>query len=379
MKKNLALIYRLSFIIFAIWGLFEYMGYTYRPQALLGFTPLVDILCLICIGAIFILSLKAVPKGPMITFKGLCTLLSVILLILHSEIITSFFTSGWITAVLLPVMMILDWLFFDKKGSFSPRDLLIWLGLLAGLLLLLNFVFGNVPWLSDIVSFLKNPSNLLKLLAGLIGASLIMYLLDSLFGGGLGKGSEKFNSTLFRLIFLVLEGYCFIQIAASSLGKFISSIKYYSLCINFLCFLCIAVLVIRSFFVKTSKNSEIYTRIKAGLATGAALLPLFFGLYGGVVWDGGVVCTLLCVICPIYMVADCLLFDRKNTYFAYDPCLWLSVPLIHFGITYYILRPFCGLETYSHIPYSSYAMLGMGIFAALVVGYVLFCINKMKK
>ncbi len=376
MKKNISLIYRLCFIIFALWGLFEYSGYTVNPYALLGFVPMVITLCAICIAVVFILSLKAVPKGAMLVVKGLCTLLAVIVLIMNSHIILSFFTNGWITGVLLPIMMISDWLLFDKKGSFSPRDLLIWLGVLAGLLLLLNYVFGDIPWLSDIISFLRNPENLLRLLLGIGACALLMYLIDSIFGGG---GSESFNSLLLRLAFLLAEGYCFREIAASSLGRFITSLKYYSLFINFLCFLCIAVLVIRSIFVKSSKNSEIYTRIKNGLASSIAVLPVFFGMYGDSIFGGGTVCLLLCVVCPLLMIADCLLFDRKNSVKAYDPCIYVVIPLIHFVITYYILRPLAGLTTYSHISYPPYAMLGMGLMVVLAVGYILFVVNKIKK
>ena len=376
MKKNISLIYRLCFIIFAVWGLFEYSGYTATPTLLLGFVPMVVFLSLTCITIVFIMSLKSVPKGAMLTVKSICTLLSVIVLIMNFEIIFNFFTKGWITGVLLPVMMVLDWLLFDKKGSFSPRDFLIWLGAVAGLLLLINYFFGNVPWLSDIVNFLRNPENLFKLITGLLGTALFMYLLDSVFGKG---GSERFNSILLRLLFLVLEGYCYVQIAASSLGRFISSLKYYSLCINFLCFLCIAVLVIRSIFVKSSKNSELYTRIKNGLASGIAVLPLFFGMYGGQIFDGGIVCILLCIVCPLLMVIDCLLFDRKNSVKAYDPCLYVIVPLIHFVITYFVLRPFTGLSTYDHLPYPPFAMLGMGIASVIAIGYVLFLLNKTKK
>ena len=376
MKKNISLFYRLCFIIFALWGLFEYSGYTFSSTALLGFVPMVITLCEVCIAVIFILSLKSVPKGAMLMVKGLCTLLSVIVLIMHGSIILSFFTNGWITGVLLPIMMILDWLLFDKKGSFTPKDLLIWLGIIAGLLLLLNYVFGNLPWLSDFINFIRNPKNLLNLILGVAGAALLMYIIDAIFGGG---GSEKFNSILLRTAFLILEGYCFVQIAASSLGRFITSLKYYSLYINFLCFLCVAVLVLRSIFVKSSKNGELYTRIKNGLASAIGLLPLFFGMYGGDIFGGGTVCILLCAVCPLLMVADCLLFDRKNSLKAYDPCLYVIVPLIHFAITYFILRPLAGLTTYSHIPYPPYAMLGMGITSVIVIGYVLYAVNKIKR
>ncbi len=376
MKKNISLFYRLCFVIFALWGLFEYSGYTFNPSVLLGFVPMVISLCLVCIAVIFILSLKCVPKGAILTFKGLCTLLSVIVLIMHGGIFSNFFTNGWITGVLLPVMMILDWLLFDKKGSFTPKDLLIWLGSIAGLLLLVNFVFGNLPWLNDFISFLRNPKNLLNLILGILGAALLIYLIDAIFGNG---GSEKFNSILLRTAFLILEGYCFVQIASSSLSKFIISLKYYSLCINFLCFLCICVLILRSIFIKSSKNSGLYTRIKNGLATGIALLPLFFGMYGGDIFGGGTVCILLCAVCPLLMIADCLLFDRKNSLKAYDPCIFIIVPVIHFVITYFVLRPMAGLTTYSHIPYSPFTAIGMGIVSTIIIGYVLYAVNKIKR
>lgn len=375
MKKNLSYIYRLCFIIFAIWGIFEHTEYTFSPEKLFRFVPTVIFACLICITIVFILSLKSVSKGAILSVKGFCTLLSVIVLVLNGGIIFDFFTKGWILGVLLPVMMITDWLIFDKKGGFSFKNLLMWLGIIIVGLLLINYAFGSMPFLSDIIEFLKNPENLTKLALGLGGAALAMYILDALLSG---SPLDKL-SVIFRPLFLVLEAYCFKQTANHSMGNFITELKYYSLFINFLCFLCIAVLVIRSVFVKASKNSEIYTRIKNGLAAAAAVLPVFFGMYGGDIFGGGAVCIILCAVCPLMMVADCLLFDRKNTLKVYDPCLYVIVPLVHFAVTYFVLRPFYGLTTYSHISYPAFVMLGMGTATVLALGYALFAINKIRQ
>lgn len=373
MQKTLSLIYRLSFIIFALWGLLEYSGYAPNPAALLGFTPLVIGICTVCILAVFLFSLKNQPPVILTKIKGVCTLLAVLVLILHLDIALSFFTSGWITGVLLPLMMILDWLFFDKKGSFSARDLLIWLGLLAGLLLLLGSIFKDIPWLQDIVGFLQNPDTLMRLIGGVIAASLLMYILDGLLGG------SKLNATLLRFIFLVLEGFCFVKIANASLGRFLSSMQYYSLFINFLCFLCVAVVVMRDLLGKSGKSTGLLPRIKACLGSGMALLPIFFGGYGTTVWDGGIICTLLCIVCPVLIIADCLLFDRKNSYKPYDPLWWLVPAVVHFTFSYFILRPFFRLETYSYLPYSPFAFFGMGILAQVIIGYALFAVNNAKR
>ena len=377
MKKHIALIYRLAFILFAVWGLTEYMGYSWQPERLLGFAPLTDLLCLIIILIIFIFTLKKEPAKAFYEIKGALTLLAFMVLIIHSHMFFRFFTGGYITAVLLPFMMLLDFLFFDKKGNFSPRDLIIWLAL-AALVAALAGLF-DFPWLSDISDFLKDKDNLIKLLLGTLFAALLMYLLSCLFGGGVSKGTEAFNAMLLRLIFLILEGWCYAKIAGASLGTFIKSLKYYSLFINFLCFLCIAVTVLYSTITLSSKKSSVFPRIKVCLAADAVLLPIFFGVYEGSIFGNGLVCWLLCIVCPLIMLADCLFFDRKGAYRPLDPFLWLIIPTLHFLLTYFVLRPYFGLTTYYHVPYNAFALFGTGMAVLLAIGYFIFIINSFIK
>lgn len=376
MKKHIALIYRFAFILFAFWGLAEHMGYAWQPQNLLGFAPLTDLLCLLCILFIFIFTLKKEPTKLLFEIKGVLTMLAFIVLIINSDMIGRLFSEGYIISVLLPLMMILDFLFFDKKGSFSPHDLLIWLALAAGLLSLAAFL--NLPWLADISAFLKDRDNLIKLILGVLAAAGLMYLISSIFGGKMSKGSESFNASFLRLIFLLLEAWCFVQIAHSSLGQFIRSLKYYSLFINFLCFLCIAVTVMNSVFKAKSAASP-FPRIKACLATDSVLLPLFFGVYEGSIFGNGLVCWILCIICPLIILADCLFFDKKGSYRPYDSFLWLIIPTAHFILTYFVLRPYYGLATYYHVPYNAFALFGVGMGTALVIGYFLYVINSFIK
>ena len=377
MKKHIALIYRFAFIFFAVWGLTEYMGYSWQPERLLGFAPLTDLLCLIIILLIFILTLKKEPAKAFFEIKGALTLLAVMVLIINSHMFFKFFTDGYITTVLLPFMMLLDFLFFDKKGNFSPRDLIIWLALTA-LLAALAGLF-DLPWLSDISAFLKDKDNLAKFLLGTLAVALAMYLLSCLLGGNVSKGTEAFNAMLLRLIFLVLEGWCYVGIAGSSLGKFIKSLKYYSLFINFLCFLCIAITALYSALTLNSKKSSVFPRIKACLAADAVLLPIFFGVYEGSIFGNGLICLLLCIVCPLIMLADCLFFDHKGAYRPLDPFLWLIIPTLHFLVTYFVLRPYFGLTTYYHVPYNAYALFGVGMAVLLVIGYFMYIINSFIK
>ena len=232
MKKNISLLYRLTFIIFAVWGLIEYCDETTSIFSQLAhFAPAVILLCLLCIIPVFILSLKNTSPAFLIEIKGGITLLSSFLLIMYSHLFFAFENSKWILCILLPIMLILDWLLFDKKGSFMPRDLIIWLGIFAGIILLSFFM--DIPFLSDILNFLKTSDNLFKLIFSLLGLSLILYLLDSLMGSS-KKNNQLFNSTLLRLIFIFLEIFCIWDISSSQLTRFINSFKYYSLFINFL-------------------------------------------------------------------------------------------------------------------------------------------------
>ena len=77
--------------------------------------------------------------------------------------------------------------------------------LAAGLLSLAAFL--NLPWLADISAFLKDRDNLIKLILGVLAAAGLMYIISSIFGGKMSKGSESFNASFLRLIFLLLEAY----------------------------------------------------------------------------------------------------------------------------------------------------------------------------
>ncbi len=371
MKKIISLIYRLSFIIFSLWGLFEYCGG--NTKKLTNFVPLVDIICLICILAIFFISLKTSPSPIVLKIKGGCTLLAFTVILLSSDMLLAFSLKGWITAILLPVMMMLDWLFFDKKGSFSPKDLLSWLGALAAILAFL-YLIG----LKDLLIFFADPSVLLKLIAGLAAMALLMYILDALLGGGISKNSERFNTILFRVIFLILEGWCFVQISDYNMRKFLSSLEYYSVFVNFLCFLCIAVIVLISIFKHKNKGSSL-PRIKGALATSALILPLFSAIYGHCVFNDTLVYILLCFICPLLMAADCIVFDSSSVYEPYDPFIWLSVPAVHFVAVYILLRPLGITNFLTTLPQNPLILFAFGIVAALALGYGFFFINKAKK
>ena len=373
LKKTLSYIYRLCYIIFSLWGLIEYVSV--RGGSFLEFIPLINIICLIVMLCVFILSLKGKIPRFLSNIKCICTLLALILPIMNTHIITAFFTKGWILAVLTPLMFLLDWLLFDKKGSFSLYDLLVWLLSVAGILLLLNWLLGDIPFLTDIINFLRNPKTLLPLIICLALAGILMYLIDALFSGK----NLNLSSNMLRIIFIALEIYCFAEISNLSLGVFIKNLKYYSLFINFLCFLCVAIIFIRGLFVKSAKTSGLLIRIKGCLATSCALLPMFFGIYGGVIWDGKTICFSLCIVCPIIIIADCVLYDRHYSYKAFDPLIWTIIPALHFILTYFILRPLALLDTYSHIPYNGVSVFFCAIFMQVITGYILYFLTKLKK
>ena len=373
MKKTLSYIYRLCYIIFALWGLTQYTILSGRTAA--GFIPLVNILCLTVMLIVFFLSLKGKIPRFLNNIKCICTILALILPVMNIGIISSFFSEGWILSVLTPLMLLLDWLLFDKKGSFSLYDLLVWLLSVAGILLLLNWLLGDMPFLADIINFLRNPKTLLPLIMCLALAGLFMYLFDALFGGK----NLNINSGLLRIIYLILEIYCFVKISGLSLGVFIGNLKYYSLFINFLCFLCVAIIFIRGMFIKSSKTTGLLLRVKGCLATSGALLPMFFGIYGGVIWDGKTLCFLMCIICPVILFADCILYDRRSSYKSYDPLLWIIIPTLHFVLTYFILKPLAILDTYSHIPYNAISVFVCGVFMQIITGYILYFMSKLKK
>lgn len=373
MKKTLSYIYRLCYIIFALWGLIEYVSV--NGGNFLEFIPLVNTLCLIVMICVFVLSLKGKIPRLLSNIKCIFTLLALILPVMNSQMITAFFTKGWILSVLTPLMLLLDWLLFDKKGAFSFHDLLIWLISIAGILLFANWFLGDIPFLTDIINLLRNPKTLLPIIMCLALAGIFMYLIDALLGGK----TIKINSGLLRIVFLIIEIYCFAEISNLSLSVFIKNMKYYSLFINFLCFLCVATIFIRGIFIKSAKTTGLLLRIKGCVATSCALLPMFFGIYGNTIWDGKTVCFLICIICPVIILADCVLYDRSSSYKPYDPLIWTLVPTFHFILTYFILRPLFALTTYSHIPYSAVLVFVCAIFMQVITGYILYFLSKIKK
>ena len=77
MRKTVALIYRFIFILFSVWGICQYIGFNILSISanIMNFTFFVDLLCFICITAVFIVSVRRSPGFALQTFKNIFDIL----------------------------------------------------------------------------------------------------------------------------------------------------------------------------------------------------------------------------------------------------------------------------------------------------------------
>ena len=375
MKKTVSIIFRLAFLVFGIWAILENVSFNILSviPSLSNFTVFSNTLCIITIGIVFFVSLKKTPGAWLTHIKGVCTLLAWLIFLLNSSILIHGISTDWILKIFLPIMMILDWLFFDSKGRLKLSDLLLWLaGLIAlvtGFIYLLSKLFGMDDFL-NMAGLGSHLSTLLNLLPYLLGIGFLMYLLDNLFSKKGKKNSRELLKMIFRLCFIILEIFSFYILSGAQLPTFLASLRHYPALINFLCLLCITVLVIYQFFGSGKRSEEGFPRLKA-LFTISILALLLIVIFIIKTHRGlGIVDTIHFIIAPIMMLLDLILFDYKKSYRGFDPIVWISIPVLY-SILNIAFR-------FSDISYYSVVTLFGGFGILILIGYLFFFIGKIK-
>lgn len=163
-KNRLAsVIYKLALIIICLIGILFNTGMlngSFVPYILLYYSVISNIVCLIFFIVSAIVTARAIsrrgPYGPVRMaphFKGAIVMSMVLTMLLFLfTIMQSSFASASLFVILsnvvmhliVPLMVILDWALFDKKGRFFPSDPIIWLVIPIGyyMVLLLGAQFG---------------------------------------------------------------------------------------------------------------------------------------------------------------------------------------------------------------------------------------------
>lgn len=383
MKKSAAMIYRFIFIFFSIWGLFLELGFYVLNMSpkILNLTFLCDVLSFLCILAVFVTSISHRPGKMLRAFKYMLTLCSAVLLIINFRSVFGIFNNAWILKFLLPAMMVVDWLLFDKKGEFSFTELL---AVLAGAILLafllaviLNKLFGVENFL-ELMGLPTDFNGILKLLGMLGGLGLLMYLLDFL-TNSFGKKNFKSQFAFFyRLAFLALEAYALIVSMGYKMIDFLYALRSYHILINFFCFICISVVLIYSLikYKSLKRNSTPFPRLKAGLSVCVMVVTAAFLIY-----SDNTIYTLseliLIYICPIMMFLDWLMFDYKGDLKIYDPFLWVLIPVIYFAVANTYFMPING-AVHNKVFALSQPEMFLGFFASISAGgYIVYIIDKL--
>ena len=353
MKKTVALIYRLIFVIVSVWSLWSWLG-GFSVAAFSDLSVLSDTVNAVVAGAIFLWSIKSAPPEVLLKTKAVFASFAAAVLFMNRS---SFFAPAdiwWIINILLPFMAVLDWILFDKKGLLKIWDLILWLLAAFGLMAILGF---------DVDRML---SALLPALA-FLG---LMLLSGNLFSGK--KPKKGLLSLLLEVGFLALECYGFYLLTDVSVEVFVAKLREYTAISNLIAFAVVAVSVIIK-LVGFKKVDAYLCRIK-GCAV--ILLIVAFMLYMWILKDayGGYMARyhlVHSIICPAVLLLDFVCFDSKGHLRWFDP-LWWCLPVLAYGVF---------LLYFPYPVYKDVVWLTFFFFCAISVlcGYVLFGTDKIKE
>lgn len=376
MRQTLSMIYRLGFILFFIWAALENAFFSIGGlvASFSDLTVLADTVSFLCILVVFICSVTGNIPVVLLRLKAVCTALAVFVLMVNFPVWFLPGVSGWILKVLLPFLLFLDWLLFDKKGFFRPFDPLLWLlgiVLLYGLWSLLAKHFLDLNFL---LNFLDGKENLIRTLLSTLAAGVLMYLLDRIFSG---KGTTKLwdiISFLYRILFLCLEAWALSAVGGYSLTHFFLSLKNFGLLFNFLSFLCIAVVLIVCLIrFRSLHSSTPFPRVKGAFTASAVVVLIGYHFIlkgGGGISHNDAASLILHYIGPVMVIFDWILFESKGKFKPADPLWWSAAPVLYGFILFisghlfqiYPSLGFYGLET----------ILTFGILGVVACGYAVY-------
>ena len=382
-KKTISLIYRFIFIVFSVWGICQHIGFNILRMSvkMYDFTFVVDVMSFLCILAVFIVSITRSTGKLLQTFKNILTFCSIMILASNFYLVNGAMTYKWILGVLLPFMMVLDWVLFDKKGSLNFYDPLLWL--LASLLLIgiLSFLFNIVFGIDDFwntLGLFSDKNDFLRLILKALGLGFLLYLADCIINAIKRKSFSKTFALIYRLLFIALEIYALSKYVGTTLVSLLSNIKYYLVLTNFLCVICICVLIIYNVIkfksLKRTKNPFPSLKGSFTLAILSSMMATFF--FGRSFLSFDLPEMILNYIAPIMMLIDWFMFDYKGMFFAYDPLLWALIPLGYYIIAMIypsIISAYPGIYNL----YNLELITGV-IITVLIIGYGIYIVDRIK-
>lgn len=383
LKKTVSLIYRFIFIVFSVWGICQHIGFNILRMSvkMFDFTFVVDVMSFLCIIAVFVVSVTRSPGIILRTFKNILTFCSIMILASNFYLINGAMSYKWILGVLLPFMMVLDWVLFDKKGDLNFYDPLLWL--IASLILIgiLSFLFNIVFGIDDFwktLGLFSDKNDFIKLISKALGLGFLLYLIDCISNAIKKKSFSKTFALIYRLLFIALEVYALSRYVGTTLINLLSNIKYYLVLTNFLCVICICVLIIYNLikFKSLKRTKNPFPSLKGAFTVAILSSMMATLLLGRSILSFDLPELILNYIAPIMMFLDWLMFDYKGVFLAYDPLLWASIPVGYYIIAIIypnLISPYPGI-------YNLYnPELITGVFVTvLAIGYGIYIVDRVK-
>ena len=381
LKRTIALIYRFIFIIFSVWGICQHIGFNILSISfkILNFTFLINVLSLICITAVFVVSVTRGIGVILRTFKNILTFCAIMILLGNTSIMGGTMSYQWILGVLLPLMLVIDWLLFDKKGKLNIYDPFLWL--LGALLLigLLSLLFKNILGIDNFlqaIGLFNNKNELFELLGKALGIGIIMFIFDSILTAFKKKSFKKTFALIYRLIFLALEVYAFVHHIGTELPELLSGVKYYYVLTNFLCAVCIAVLVVYNLikFKSLKRTQNPFPELKGAFTVAILSSMLATLMLGRSMLSFTFSQMIFNYIAPLMMLFDWVLFDTKGRFEIFDPLIWTLIPAGYyiFALIYPdVISVYPGIYNM----YNPELILG-ALVTVLVIGYIIYVADK---
>jgi len=383
MKRTVALIYRFIFILFSVWGIAQKLGFNilWLTARIMNFTLLIDILCFLCILVVFVVGITHKPTQLLMAIKTALTFCAGLVLLENINIFKTGLTYEWILGILLPTMMIIDWLVFDDKGRICLKDLLIWIGVAAALLLgtalLLKTLFGiDDVW--NVLGMFDDWRGLGNLLLKCISIAAFLYIFDCLWSALMRRKYDSAFSLIYRIIFLLLQGYAIFNTLGNKMTSFLYGLRYYHILINFLCAVLIAVVLIYNLvkFKSVRKCATPFPRLKGAFTIASVFITGAHIVFCGRVFQMPFCEIIFYYIAPIMMLFDWVLFDRKGGFRLMDPFVWLVIPFTYFIAAKIYLIPYMGVNyVIFHQKQPDTAVICAG--AILIGGYALYLADKL--
>lgn len=383
MKKTVSMIYRFVFILFAVWGICQKVGANIIAWTweILDFPIFVDFLCFLCILCVFIIRITRKPGKLICGIKACLTLCAVVVLLTNSSMLRMGISYDWVMRILLPIMMIADWLIFDDRGRFRLYDPFLWLCgaflTAAALGAILKNIFGLDNYL-DLLGIFKNKKELADMLLKALVIGLAMYLLDVLGGAFKKKGFKNIFALIYRLVFLALEIFAFLNAVGREITDLLTAFRYYEIITNFLCAVCIAVVLIYNVvkFGSLKTGTSPFPRLKTAFTVCILVNTVAHIAYNTNFSALSISYIIFYLIAPIMMAIDWIVFDYKGSIEIYDPFLWCLMPFAYYIVAVCWISPRYG-GLYPRLfsaPQPEMIICSLG--AVVIMGYIFYITDK---